>query len=173
MGLKIVSFNKLLWVWQCGKMLKFINHFENQSTFNYICILNKYIMTAQNKRLSGILLTVGGLLIIPLVFMQFSNDVDWTLFDFMIAGLLLGGAGLLIELILRKAKIKREKVDVWCSGIGDFSINLDRVSCRDFWVTFWRVVKNNRLNLELLHFQRLGCSKFTFAKCYTIFTFCS
>jgi hypothetical protein len=36
-------------------------------------------MTAQNKRLSGILLTVGGLLIIPLVFMQFSNDVDWTL----------------------------------------------------------------------------------------------
>jgi hypothetical protein len=39
-------------------------------------------MTAQNKRLSGILLTVGGLLIIPLVFMQFSNDVDWTLKDF-------------------------------------------------------------------------------------------
>jgi hypothetical protein len=118
MGLKIVSFNKLLWVWQCGKMLKFINHFENQSTFNYICILNKYIMTAQNKRLSGILLTVGGLLIIPLVFMQFSNDVDWTLFDFHDSWTLLsGGAGLLIELILRKVKLKsNEKVDVWCSG---------------------------------------------------------
>ena len=67
-------------------------------------------MTAQNKRLSGILLTVGGLLIIPLVFMQFSNEVDWTLFDFMIAGFLLGGAGLLIELILRKVKSKERRL---------------------------------------------------------------
>jgi len=61
-------------------------------------------MTAQNKRLSGILLTVGGLLIIPLVFMQFSNDVDWDLKDFIIAGLLLSGTGLTIELIIRKTK---------------------------------------------------------------------
>jgi hypothetical protein len=104
MGLKIVSFNKLLWVWQCGKMLKFINHFENQSTFNYICILNKLNMTAQNKRLSGILLTVGVLLLVPLVAMQFSNGVDWDLKDFIIAGLLLSGTGLTIELIIRKTK---------------------------------------------------------------------
>jgi len=110
MGLKIVSFNKLLWVWQCGKMLKFINHFEKQSTFKYICILNKLNMTAQNKRLSGILLSVGVLLLVPLVAMQFSNGVDWDLKDFIIAGLLLSGTGLTIELIIRKTKANERRV---------------------------------------------------------------
>jgi len=93
-----------------GEKLKFINYFEKQSTFKYICILNKQIMTAQNKRLSGILLTVGVLLLFPLVAMQFSNGVDWSLFDFIIAGMLLGGTGLLIELIMRKVKSKEKRL---------------------------------------------------------------
>lgn len=67
-------------------------------------------MTAQNKRLSGILLTVGVLLLVPLVAMQFSNGVDWSLFDFIIAGILLGGTGLLIELIMRKVKSKEKRL---------------------------------------------------------------
>ncbi|HRF75298.1 MAG TPA: hypothetical protein PLJ00_09570 [Chitinophagales bacterium] len=67
-------------------------------------------MTAQNKRLSGILLTVGVLLLFPLVAMQFSNGVDWSLFDFIIAGMLLGGTGLLIELIMRKVKSKEKRL---------------------------------------------------------------
>ena len=67
-------------------------------------------MTAQNKRLSGILLTVGVLLLVPLVAMQFSNGVDWSLFDFIIAGILLGGTGLLIELIMRKVKSNEKRL---------------------------------------------------------------
>jgi hypothetical protein len=173
MGLKIVSFNKLLWVWQCGKMLKFINHFENQSTFNYICILNKYIMTAQNKRLSGILLTVGGLLIIPLVFMQFSNDVDWDLKDFIIAGLLLSGTGLTIELIIRKTKSNERRFLLAALVVIILVLIWGQLAVGIFGGLMAGSHKTNRLNLELLHFQRLGCSKFTFAKCYTIFTFCS
>lgn len=67
-------------------------------------------MTAQNKRLSGILLTVGILLLVPLVAMQFSTGVDWDLTDFIIAGLLLSGAGLTIELIIRKVKSKEGRL---------------------------------------------------------------
>jgi hypothetical protein len=104
MGLKIVSFNKLLWVWQCGKMLKFINHFEKQSTFNYICILNKLTYDSSKQKIIRNLTLSGGLLLVPLVAMQFSNDVDWDLKDFIIAGLLLSGTGLTIELIIRKTK---------------------------------------------------------------------
>lgn len=67
-------------------------------------------MTAQNKRLSGILLTVALLLLVPLVAMQFSTGVDWDLTDFIIAGLLLSGAGLTIELIIRKVKSKEGRL---------------------------------------------------------------
>ena len=42
------------------------------------------------------------LLLIPLIAMQFTNEVNWTLGDFVIAGVLLSGAGLLCEFILRK-----------------------------------------------------------------------
>lgn len=61
-------------------------------------------MTVQNKRLSGILLAVALLLLVPLVAMQFSTGVDWDLKDFIVAGLLLSGTGLTIELIIRKTK---------------------------------------------------------------------
>jgi ABC-type cobalt transport system substrate-binding protein len=58
----------------------------------------------QNKRLFGILLAVAVLLLIPLIAMQFSEGVNWSGFDFMIAGVLLLGTGLLCELVLRKVK---------------------------------------------------------------------
>lgn len=58
----------------------------------------------QNKRLKGILLTVTILLLLPFIAMQFTDEVNWTLFDFVVAGVLLFGTGLLCELILRKVK---------------------------------------------------------------------
>jgi hypothetical protein len=58
----------------------------------------------KNKRLLIILATVVILLLIPLVAMQFTNEVDWNIFDFTIMGILLLGTGLLIELVLRKVK---------------------------------------------------------------------
>lgn len=42
------------------------------------------------------------LLLLPLIAMQFSNEVDWTAFDFLVAGILLFGTGLAIEFALRK-----------------------------------------------------------------------
>jgi peptidoglycan/LPS O-acetylase OafA/YrhL len=59
-------------------------------------------MIMKNKRLIGIILTVAFLLLIPLIAMQFTDEVNWTLFDFLIAGVLLLGTGLLCELVMRK-----------------------------------------------------------------------
>ena len=64
-------------------------------------------MTIQNKRLIIILLSSAILLLIPLIGMQFTDEVNWTLFDFMVGGALLFGTGLMCELVLRKInKIK-------------------------------------------------------------------
>ena len=61
-------------------------------------------MIMQNKRFIGIVLAVAILLLIPLIAMQFTNEVDWKLFDFVIMGALLLGTGLMCELAIRKVK---------------------------------------------------------------------
>lgn len=58
----------------------------------------------QTKRLEAILLTVVLLLLVPLIAMQFTDEVNWSLFDFIVAGVLLLTMGLLCELVLRKVK---------------------------------------------------------------------
>lgn len=67
-------------------------------------------MKTQNKRLAGILLFATIILIIPIIAMQFSNEVNWTISDFIVAGTLLFGAGLLLELVLRKVKIMSNRI---------------------------------------------------------------
>ncbi len=50
-----------------------------------------------------IILTIASIiLLIPLVAMQFTNEVTWTVYDFIMAAFLLLGAGFLCELVLRK-----------------------------------------------------------------------
>lgn len=61
-------------------------------------------MVTKNKRLIGILITVAGLLLLPLLAMQFTSEVDWNVFDFLIGGILLLATGLGCELVLRKVK---------------------------------------------------------------------
>ncbi|HEY1114294.1 MAG TPA: hypothetical protein VGE66_12065 [Chitinophagaceae bacterium] len=61
-------------------------------------------MLTQNKRLIVIVLTVAFLLLIPFVAMQFNSGVNWSSFDFIVAGVLLLGTGLLCELVLRLVK---------------------------------------------------------------------
>jgi peptidoglycan/LPS O-acetylase OafA/YrhL len=64
--------------------------------------LKRTFMIMQNKRLIIIVLTVALLLLIPLIAMQFTDEVNWTPFDFIVAGILLLGTGLMCELVLRK-----------------------------------------------------------------------
>ena len=59
-------------------------------------------MTLANKRLIAIVLSVVLLLFVPLIAMQFTDEVNWKLGDFIIAAALLFGAGLVCEWVLRK-----------------------------------------------------------------------
>lgn len=56
----------------------------------------------KNKRLLPIVITVVLLLLIPLIAMQFTTEVNWTLFDFVIAGGLLLSGGFLCNLAIMK-----------------------------------------------------------------------
>lgn len=58
----------------------------------------------QNRRLIAIVLTVVFLLLIPFTAMQFTDEVDWKLSDFVLMGFLLLGTGLLCEYVMRKVK---------------------------------------------------------------------
>lgn len=73
-------------------------------------------MVRQNKRLYGIALTVALLLLLPLLAMQFTDEVVWNLFDFVVAGVLLLGTGLLCELVLRKVKNTQHRILI-CGAI--------------------------------------------------------
>lgn len=73
-------------------------------------------MIMQNKRLFGIVLAVELLLVIPLVAMKLTDEVNWTVSDFVIAGVMLLGTGLLCELVLRKVSPIRYRIAL-CAGI--------------------------------------------------------
>ena len=56
----------------------------------------------KNKSLKIILAVVAIILLIPFIAMQFTDEVSWTVFDFIVMGVLLLSTGLLCELALRK-----------------------------------------------------------------------
>lgn len=73
-------------------------------------------MTLQIKRRSVILLAASILLLVPFIAMQFTNEVNWSLSDFLVAGILLFGTGLLCEWVLRKVKTTKYRL-LLCVGI--------------------------------------------------------
>lgn len=52
------------------------------------------------------------LLLVPLVAMRFTEEVDWSLFDFVVAGTLLFGAGMTYQLIAARFSTRRHRVAV-------------------------------------------------------------
>ena len=64
----------------------------------------------RNKRLILILLISFSLLLIPFLAMQFTDEVNWTTADFIVAGSLLLGTGLISEIIMRKTKVTSYRV---------------------------------------------------------------
>lgn len=66
----------------------------------------------KNKRLIGIIVAVIFLLAIPFVAMQFTDEVKWTLSDFLVAATLLLGTGLLCELVLRKVNKTENRIAI-------------------------------------------------------------
>ena len=66
------------------------------------------------------MLTVAILLLIPLIAMQFTDEVNWSPFDFVIMGGLLLGTGLLIELVIRKVKTTGYRIAICGAVLASF-----------------------------------------------------
>ena len=62
------------------------------------------------KKLLLLLSTIFLLVLIPLIAMQFTNEVNWSIMDFVVAGVLLFGTGLTIEFVLRKVKTRKNRI---------------------------------------------------------------
>ena len=67
-------------------------------------------MITHNMRLIAIVLSAALLLLIPLICMQFTDEVKWDARDFIVAGALLFSTGLACELVLRKVKKTKWRV---------------------------------------------------------------
>ena len=64
---------------------------------------NMMFIIVQNKYIIRIALATAFILLLPLLAMQFTDEVIWDLADFAVAGALLLGTGLMYELAVRKA----------------------------------------------------------------------
>ena len=73
-------------------------------------------MIKQNKRLIIIILTTTLILLIPLIAMQITDEVNWTLIDFVVAGTLLQCTGLMCELVIRKINNIKYRIAV-CAAL--------------------------------------------------------
>lgn len=61
-------------------------------------------MIAKNKRLIGFASVALIILLIPLITMQFTDEVNWGLADFVVASLILFGTVFMVEIIIRNVK---------------------------------------------------------------------
>ena len=66
----------------------------------------------KNKSLIFIILVVALLLIIPLIAMQFTNEVNWNILDFIVAGILLLGTGLAFNFVMQKVKNTKFRIAI-------------------------------------------------------------
>ena len=73
-------------------------------------------MIIENKRFIGIVLIIVFLLLTPLMAMQFTNEVNWNLADFVVAGVLLLGTSLICEVVMRKVKETNHRI-ILCAAI--------------------------------------------------------
>lgn len=62
------------------------------------------------QSIKTIFLSVLGLLLIPLVAMQFSTEVNWSFFDFIVVGTMLFSLGLTLNFIIKKIKSQKLKL---------------------------------------------------------------
>jgi hypothetical protein len=65
---------------------------------------NQETLNSGKPRIIIILSVIASILAIPLIAMQFTNEIQWDLRDFAVVGTLLLSTGLGIELVLRNLK---------------------------------------------------------------------
>lgn len=66
----------------------------------------------QKKKLIRIGVITAAILMIPFIAMFFTDEVNWTLFDFIVAGVMLSGTGLVYEFVAQKVQNNAYKIAV-------------------------------------------------------------
>jgi predicted membrane channel-forming protein YqfA (hemolysin III family) len=66
----------------------------------------------KNNNLTLLILVVAILLLIPLIAMQFTNEVNWSIMDFIVAAILLLGTSLAFNFVLQKVKNTKFRVAI-------------------------------------------------------------
>ncbi|MCP2037824.1 hypothetical protein [Chryseobacterium sp. HSC-36S06] len=67
-------------------------------------------MMTQNQRTLALYTVPAALLLMPLIAMQFTKEVDWSGSDFIIGGILLFGTAGVIDLVLRNVKTAKNRI---------------------------------------------------------------
>ena len=65
-------------------------------------------------RLKSLLIGSGALLLVPFIGSQFSQDINWSGFDYIVGAILLGVTSCVLEFVRTKAKNKQSR---WAWGI--------------------------------------------------------
>ena len=73
---------------------------------------NKTKTNILGKDVAGVLALTGSALLIPLVAMQFTHEVNWDISDFVIMGTLIFCIGMLVVLAARKIEKTNHKIGV-------------------------------------------------------------
>ena len=79
-------------------------------------MIRRTAVVKRNKRSFVIIATVVLLLLVPLVVMRFTDEVQWGIMDFVIMGLLLSTAGIACELLLRKVHKPKYRI-IGCAAV--------------------------------------------------------
>ncbi|HLL61284.1 MAG TPA: hypothetical protein VK338_06205 [Candidatus Nitrosocosmicus sp.] len=69
-------------------------------------------MLTRNKDITSVFIVTAVILMIPLIAMMFTDEVDWNFLDFALMGILLSGTGLLIVLASRKIKNITDRIAI-------------------------------------------------------------
>ena len=67
-------------------------------------------MITRNKRIISIIITIIFILLIPLVAMQFTDEVKWGAEDFIVIGMLLFSVGFVYEAVARRLENDRHRL---------------------------------------------------------------
>jgi peptidoglycan/LPS O-acetylase OafA/YrhL len=62
--------------------------------------------------LRRVALVMAAILLVPFVAMRFTNEVNWTIVDFIVAAILLGGTGLAFILLARRTRQAKRRIAI-------------------------------------------------------------
>ncbi|MCC6073207.1 hypothetical protein ACFSQU_05680 [Massilia sp. GCM10020059] len=70
------------------------------------------VQQSVTKKIGIVVLVTAAILLVPLIAMQFTGEVNWSAFDFVVAGVLLAGTGLAYILSTMKMSSPRSRLAI-------------------------------------------------------------